>query len=90
MAFMVLSSSVVLEVLYFGVSAWEQQRLMSSVSPAHEVGRRSVRPADLEYLCIVIGLADTVPFDHDSVANGCTHLRPPSWNLIISTQHDRR
>jgi hypothetical protein len=91
MAFIALSSIVVvLEVLYDGVTAREQQGLMTSVSPAHQVGRRSVRAADLEYLCVVIGLADAVPLDHDSVADDCTHLRPPSSDLIITMHDDGR
>jgi hypothetical protein len=91
MAFIALSSVVVMfEVLYEGVSAWEQQGFMTSVSPAHQVRRRSVCPADLEYLCVVIGLTDTVPLDHDSVANRSTHLRPPSSNLIVAIPHHAR
>jgi hypothetical protein len=81
---------VVLEVLNEGVGAGEQQGLMTGVTPTNQIGRRSVCPANFEYFGIVIGLADVVPLDHDSVANGCTHSRPPSWNLIIATHRDRR
>jgi hypothetical protein len=76
---------VVLEVLNKGVSAWKQQSLTTGVSPAHQVGRRAICPANFEYFSVVIGLTDMVPLDHDSVTNGCTHLRSPSSGLIIST-----
>jgi hypothetical protein len=81
---------VVLEVLNEGVSAGEQQGLMTGVIPPNQIGRRSVCPANFEYFSVVIGLADVVSLDHDSVANGCTHLRPPSWTLIIATYRDGR
>jgi hypothetical protein len=81
---------VLFEVLDEGVSAWEQQGLVTGVAPTHQIGRRTVRPADLEYLGVVIGLADVVSLDHDSIANDCAHFATSCWSLIISTQRHRR
>jgi len=76
---------VVLEVLNEGVGAGEQQSLTTGVSPSHQVWRRAICAANFEYFSVVIGLTDVVPLDHDSVTNGCTHLRSPRSHLIIST-----
>ena len=46
---------------------------MPGVPPADDVGRLSVRVADLQYFATPIGLAHPMPTDDDVVPNSCLH-----------------
>lgn len=65
---------VVFEMLDEGVCAREEKDLMARVAPAHQVGRRTLRPTDFQYLRVMVGLTYVVTLYHYSISNGCTHL----------------
>jgi len=56
-----------------GVGTGDEEVLVTRVTPADDVGRLSVRVADLQHLATPIGLAHPTPTDDDVVPNSCLH-----------------
>ena len=61
------------EMLNRGVRTRKEQRLVSIFTPAHEIGRTSMRTADLQHLPINIMCPHTVPLDDDPITNARVH-----------------
>src|SRR5579875_1977180 len=74
----------VLEMLDQGIGPREQERLVPTVAPAHEVRRTSVRAVDLDHLAVPGGLVDPVALDHDPIADVCLHEALLSPRLVSS------
>jgi hypothetical protein len=66
-------STRVLEVLDKSIATGEEQGLVASVPPPHEIRRPAIGAAHLKHLAVSVRLADPVPVDHDSVSNVCSH-----------------
>ena len=61
------------DVLYGGVGAREEQRLMPAMTPPDKVRRTAVDAPHFEHFTITIRFSDTMPLDHDVITNGRSH-----------------
>jgi hypothetical protein len=79
-------------VLNGGVRAREEQPFAAVVAPPNYVRRAAILTPDVENLGIAVRLAHAVAFDHQPIANSCTHNDTPSSALhrrvLLTANHE--
>ena len=56
-----------------GIGPWEEEGLVTAVTPSHDIWWLSVWTADLEDLAITFGLAHAMCMDDDPVSDARLH-----------------
>lgn len=60
-----------------GIRTREEESFMTVVLPAHDIRRSTIRSVHLDHLAVPVGLAKTMPLDHDPVSDACLHHTLP-------------